>query len=1440
MRLRNSEDNSSIGQTPRFTRSLASRALFAFLLVFVWVLPSPPAALAAPSQVWVDDDYGPGTPGWGTTHFATVAGGVAAVAEAGTVHVAAGTYDGPVTIDKRLKLQGAGRTSTVIRTPSGTGLTLTAADIVVDGVGLVNSGAASTGIRIVGDRGTVQNSRLSGFQSEAIFSSAAMQAVILANDIVDISGEGVYIQGTRFATISFNQFLRVQGSALVLENSGSALILSNEILQTDAPSQWGIVVLGSESGNTITQNTIHDNNFAGAVKVSGPNNSLRSNTIMRNSGHGVRLEPGADGTLLDGNVIGENGGQGVGIQGASLGFVRVLNNKVTDNGHARSEPAVLIDDAHHCTFYGNQFAGNHAPPVDNGVSNVWHDAANRRGNFWAEYDGPDENLDGIGDQPHTVGGTAGAVDAYPVLLLSVRVTPATVGASGDAHSTVTVTLRDVQLRPIGGQEVVFRTSLGQFDGGLQEKVVDTVNGVASVQLHPDGTPGVAAVVVSDTARGLTASREVFFSPCGYQDWADRASNPVLSLASGEVAAPSVVFNPNWSQPYRMWYSTSGGIRMARSADGLTWVDGGMVSGLQNPRQARVLYDLGAFGGGAHFKMWYWNTSLTFSHQAIRYAESADGIHWVNDQPIAQDSGSPLVTGAAGWNKGTVGPSAVLYNPDATNAGGSPLNYRYVMVYDATNGGTRRLGLAYSSDGILWKGTGQPVLDVGPGGAWDDGHVGLASVVRGGDGTYRMWYSGGRTSVSDGIGYAVSDDLVNWARVGGAPLWGVGRRGEAGAWNEEGNFGPAVIFDSAQFGGTAFYKMWRLGVASGNAYAVGYAEMNPATNLELLSGDGQYAAVGQALPEPLVVRVTDACGNPAPGVAVRFWLESGPSGVQGYQFSEPVAYTDGEGAASTTFAFGLQVGLYRIAALVSGAQGSPVRFTATATGGSPATVRLGAYPTAVEVGGETARLVAVVTDAHTNPAPDGTVVTFETDHGSFAGSTSLITSTLGGEAVAFLASSTNVTTATVQAYVVGDSDTTRIQFVPGPPAAITGAANPPAVSVGGEATVLTVEVKDRFGNLVSNGTPVAFETDLGSFDGEQTFAAEVEGGRASATLQSGTVAGPATVEVRSGTSAYRAIPVAIVPDAPDTLALSSDCDRLAVGGDSAEITAVVHDRYGNTVSDGTVVTFFTDLGLLDGGTIALATTTDGVARTHLTSGAKVGIAHVSAEAGQGSDEIQIEIQNALVVGNVPWQSEICGGSPLRFSLTVQNTGDTSLTNVVVRDTLPSGAYFSWGGSTPGVQIFSDREVGWMLSSLAAQTQAVLYLEVSTSPYLVDGTVITNTVRVWADEAPEVVSYAPVQIQCTSQETPSPTATYTRTPTPTRTPTRTATPTYTPTPTRTSTPSRTPTPTPTASPTPTYTPSPISTTSPVPSPTSTPTRTTVRYFIRLPFVVANLQH
>src|SRR4051812_44078759 len=52
------------------------------------------------------------------------------------------------------------------------------------------------------------------------------------------------------------------------------------------------------------------------------------------------------------------------------------------------------------------------------------------------------------------------------------------------------------------------------------------------------------------------------------------------------------------------------------------------------------------------------------------------------------------------------------------------------------------------------------------------------------------------------------------------------------------------------------------------------QVTVATSAVLLSGGGQSAGVGQALPNPIVVHVTDAAGNAVVGQLVRFQAASG--------------------------------------------------------------------------------------------------------------------------------------------------------------------------------------------------------------------------------------------------------------------------------------------------------------------------------------------------------------------------------------------------------------------------------------------------------------------------------------------------------------------------------------------------------------------------------------
>jgi pimeloyl-ACP methyl ester carboxylesterase len=98
-----------------------------------------------------------------------------------------------------------------------------------------------------------------------------------------------------------------------------------------------------------------------------------------------------------------------------------------------------------------------------------------------------------------------------------------------------------------------------------------------------------------------------------------------------------------------------------------------------------------------------------------------------------------------------------------------------------------------------------------------------------------------------------------------------------------------------------------------------------TNLIRSSGNAQTSSVGSLLPQPLVVRVTDAAGVGAEGIAVNFRVTSG-----GGSLSATTATTDGSGFARSSLTLGSAVGANAVEASSTGLAGSPVQFTATAT------------------------------------------------------------------------------------------------------------------------------------------------------------------------------------------------------------------------------------------------------------------------------------------------------------------------------------------------------------------------------------------------------------------------------------------------------------------------------------------------------------------------------
>jgi hypothetical protein len=218
-------------------------------------------------------------------------------------------------------------------------------------------------------------------------------------------------------------------------------------------------------------------------------------------------------------------------------------------------------------------------------------------------------------------------------------------------------------------------------------------------------------------------------------------------------------------------------------------------------------------------------------------------------------------------------------------------------------------------------------------------------------------------------------------------------------------GGTVTAGSVQTGsdGTATAGGWTLGTVAGvntltatvqGLTAVTFTANGTAgapTSLAKVSGEPQTGAAGTALAQPLVVRVTDANGNPVAGTTVAFAVTSGGGTV-----TPTSAVTDAQGRASATLTLGVAAGAQTVTATVAGLPA--VTFSVTATAGPAATL------TKVAGDNQTARTGTAVpvapsvrvTDQFGNPV-SGVTVTFNVTAGGGSVTGGVVTTSATGTA-----------------------------------------------------------------------------------------------------------------------------------------------------------------------------------------------------------------------------------------------------------------------------------------------------------------------------------------------------------------------------------------------------------------------------------------------------------
>jgi uncharacterized repeat protein (TIGR01451 family) len=281
-------------------------------------------------------------------------------------------------------------------------------------------------------------------------------------------------------------------------------------------------------------------------------------------------------------------------------------------------------------------------------------------------------------------------------------------------------------------------------------------------------------------------------------------NPVLSVGAngtwddGDVWGPAVLKEGSL---FKMWYSGHDGsnpsrIGLATSTNGVNWTKeaANPVLSPSETWEAEGVRAGGVISDGGLYKMWYTGFD-SGGVGRIGYATSPDGVTWTK-----YGSNPVLNVGASGsWEDEDASWPTVIKEGSI-----------YHLWYTGADGVTSRIGHATSSNGTNWtKDPANPVLDIGPPGAWDWLEAYATNVVA--YNGYLLWYSGGTLPEAWQTGYALSSDGSDWTR--GEKLIPEGPPGSFDAYSAD---YPSVIVDGAGF------KVWYSGQNASGTYNIGYA------------------------------------------------------------------------------------------------------------------------------------------------------------------------------------------------------------------------------------------------------------------------------------------------------------------------------------------------------------------------------------------------------------------------------------------------------------------------------------------------------------------------------------------------------------------------------------------------------------------------------------------
>ncbi|WP_340103379.1 filamin/ABP280 repeat domain-containing protein [Rhodohalobacter sp. 8-1] len=270
----------------------------------------------------------------------------------------------------------------------------------------------------------------------------------------------------------------------------------------------------------------------------------------------------------------------------------------------------------------------------------------------------------------------------------------------------------------------------------------------------------------------------------------------------------------------------------------------------------------------------------------------------------------------------------------------------------------------------------------------------------------------------------------------------------------------------------------------------------AENIEIVSGDNQSAKVGNELPNPIIVRVTDAFGNPVEGETITFTFDETPGAAVGRSIDPSTGVTNTDGEASAIVTLGNTPGTYTVEASAENA--GAVTFNFQATIGQASAISITSQPATTVAGESISPSPAVeITDDEGNGI-EGIEVSAGLNGGNYAEQSTVQVSTNSSGVAAF--GDLRITESGTDYTITFTPASSSVSDITSDPFDVSAAVADPANSTAdvpngsaGDVTEITITLQDEFGNRVEGEAPnLSLSVSLGANSGASFTSVSDEG------------------------------------------------------------------------------------------------------------------------------------------------------------------------------------------------------------------------------------------------------------------------------------------------------------------------------------------------------------